>query len=400
MSDLLRRLHARRSLAACVASLMLCAGLAIAQPAVQPAGQPAIQPAAQPAAEAHHDDTIFRPYGMREPRPKTPGTIRLATYNVENLFDDVDDPALSGQYEDRDQRKPDDACKAAAAAIKAIDADVLALEEIESLDALKWFMSTYMPDSPYKFVASVDAGDERGIEQAVLSKFPIKSVKNWPKADLEGKQPDVIGRRHNDLAGQPMKAHRSPLMVEVEVPASSAPAPDPKADPKADPKPDAAPYRLTLFVVHMKSGKDFGFWREAESKKLLSLIDEVSRATPTDAAPAKGVPDRNIAVLGDFNATTDAASIGLLLAGGLTDLTPSAKADPKSPDKAWVTHSSGRAIDHILVNAALLGEVVKDSEFVLGTPTRPEGTDYRTTPTPPGYASDHFPVVVDLVPRD
>jgi endonuclease/exonuclease/phosphatase family metal-dependent hydrolase len=172
-----------------------------------------------------------------------------------------------------------------------------------------------------------------------------------------------------------MKAHRSPLMVEVSVPSADA---------------TAAPYQLTLFVVHMKSGRDFGFWREAESKKLLSLIAETT----------KDRPDRNIAVLGDFNAADDAASIAILKSGGLTDLSPTGKSSPGKPDKATISHASGRTIDHLMVNANLLKEIVPASEFVLGTPTRPEGTDYRNTPTPPGYASDHFPVVVDLIPKD
>ncbi len=363
-------------------SLLILCGLALspaqvlAQTQVQPA--PATPAATAPAAE--HDDAIFRPFGLRAPLAKKAGTVRLATYNIENLFDDKDDPALEGQYEDRDQTKPDDACKAVAATIAALDADIIALEEIESIDALKWFLAKYMPDSPFKYVASVDAGDERGIEQAVLSKFPITTIKNWPKADLEGKQPETIGRGHNALAGQPMKAHRSPLMVEVEIPAAQT---------GTDAKGSAA-YQLSLFVVHMKSGRDFGFWREAESKKLLSLIAETS----------KDRPERNVAVLGDFNATEDAASIALLKAGGLTDLSPKGKSAPGKPDKATISHSSGRTIDHLMVNANLLKEIVPESEFVLGTPTRPEGTDYRNTPTPPGYASDHFPVVVDLVPKD
>jgi len=381
----------RRSslVAASLVALTLVAGLAIARPPaaptpadVQPGAQPAGQPAAAPAAEPAIDDSIFRPFGFREPLPRKPGTIRLATYNIENLFDDKDDPALSGANEDRDQTKPDENCKAVATAINAIDADVIALQEIESIESLKWFMDKYLPGSAYKYVSSIDAGDDRGIEQAVLSRFPITGAKNWPKADLEGVQPDVIGRRHNDLAGQPMKAHRSPLMVTIEVPASVLG--------ETDKKGDRGPYELTLFVVHMKSGRDFGFWREAESKKVLSLVE----------ATLRDKPQANIAVLGDFNATLDAASVGLLKAGGLNDLTPSDKADPVKPDKRFVTHSSGRSIDHLMVNGNLMKEIVPDSEFVLSTPTRPEGTDYRTTPTPPGYAADHFPVVVDLVPRD
>ena len=32
-------------------------------------------------------------YGIEKARPKSKGALRLATYNVENLFDQKDDPA-------------------------------------------------------------------------------------------------------------------------------------------------------------------------------------------------------------------------------------------------------------------------------------------------------------------
>ena len=46
-------------------------------------------------------------------------------------------------------------------------------------------------------------------------------------------------------------------------------------------------------------------------------------------------------------------------------------------------------------------EYVPGSGFVFGTVTPPEkGYDYTKDPQPPGYASDHYPVVIDITPRD
>ena len=62
------------------------------------------------------------------------------------------------------------------------------------------------------------------------------------------------------------------------------------------------------------------------------------------------------------------------------------------------THTSGRVIDYILLNQAAMGELVSGSGFVLGTSG--EEYNWREESPPAGYASDHYPVVVDLVPRE
>lgn len=309
--------------------------------------------------------------GQPEPRPRTPGTVRLATYNLENLFDNRNDPSLSGREEDMQSVKPDEQKKALAAAITAVDADVIALQEIESFDALVEFREKYLADLGYTHVQSIDVGAERGIEQAVLSRFPIVHAEVWPTMTLEGKQPETIDGRPNNSAGQPIISRRSPLAATIEVPASTT---------------GAKPYRLTLVIVHHKSGRTFDFWREAESKANLGLIKQIQQRDP----------QANIALLGDFNATPEQTSVKMYMQSGLVDILSShAPGDPK-----FITHASSREIDHILVNPAFEKEIVKESAFVLGTPQLKPEEDWRTAPKPAGYASDHLPVVVDFKPVD
>ncbi|MDP6986930.1 MAG: Ada metal-binding domain-containing protein, partial [Phycisphaerales bacterium] len=62
------------------------------------------------------------------------------------------------------------------------------------------------------------------------------------------------------------------------------------------------------------------------------------------------------------------------------------------------THTSGRVIDFLLLNHAALGELVTGSGFVKGTSA--EDYDWRNDPIPAGYASDHYPIAIDLVPRE
>lgn len=311
-------------------------------------------------------------FGRPEPLPRVAGAIRLASYNVENLFDDQDDPALSGGVDDLDDRKPDDECEAVAKALRAIDADVVALQEVESEAALRWFIDKHLDGLGYTHVVSLDAGDGRGIEQSVISRFPLRDVANWPGLEVGGVHPDRDGNRPHSRAGKPITFARSPLRVTVDVPAKDA---------SADPA-----YTFTLFVVHLKSGPTSGYWREREAAKLVSLVGEFQGQNP----------DANVFVVGDFNARPGDGPIDIITRGGLFD----AFGDRPRGDSAWITHSSGRVIDFIFATAPARPEIIPQTRFVLATPTRAEGVNWRTTPNPIGWASDHFPLVIDLTPAD
>ncbi|GAB4386809.1 MAG: hypothetical protein Kow0022_16840 [Phycisphaerales bacterium] len=337
---------------------------ASAEPLKKHASPPEEEAASAPEVEPD----VFHRYGLREPRPRTAGTIRIATYNIENLFDDKDDPALSGRFEDIDDTKPAAQCEAVAQTIRRIDADVLAVEEVESEDVLIAFRDTYLSDMGYDYVVSLDAGDERGIEQGVLSRYPIVARKQWVRMPLGGVHPAKYGSGDNWYAGEEIVFHRSPLMVEVEVPPSVT---------------GGEPYRLTLLAVHSKSGAPAGYWREAEARGMVQVIGELMKEDP----------DRNLVVLGDFNATRDAESMQILERSGLIDVI----GDRSGPE--WISHASGRRIDHLLANPQAMEEIVPESAFILGTTVGVEGMDWRDAAQLPGYASDHFPVVVDLKVR-
>lgn len=320
--------------------------------------------APQPPAGAI--DTAAIRFGTRA-TPRKGDVVRIATYNVANLYDDKDDPKLSGQYEDMNSVKPKAELDGVAAAIHAIDADVLVVEELESQEVLTWFRDTYLSDMGYTTAISLDAGDPRGIEQGVLSRFPVIEPTVWLQMPLKGVHPKGAD---DAPEGSPITFHRSPFRVDVIVPAGA--------------RGNSRDYDFTLFAVHAKSGRNSAYWREAEAAGTVQLIQQ---ATVDD-------PARNVVVMGDFNAVQSDASFRTFMSSGLIDL----YADRRPEDPATTTHESGRSIDHILVNAAMMPEVIRDSRFVFGTPARPKGVDYRTYPAPKGYASDHYPVVVDIRP--
>lgn len=322
----------------------------------------------QPIPPAKSTPAASVRFGLAQPPIKRSGAIRVATYNVENFFDGVDDPALTGANEDAAAAKPEKELLALASALRTLDADVLALQEVESETALLWLRDTYLKDLGYTHHASIDAGDDRGIEQAVLSRFPITAARNWPKLQLKGKHPaGADAPESSDIA-----FHRSPLRVDVRIQAGDQ------------------PYEMTLFVVHHKSGRNSAYWREAEAEGAVSLI----RAAQAEQ------PGRNVVVLGDFNAQPADRSVQTYLSAGLIEPLASFRSGPGGPSARFVTHESGRSIDLILLSPAISPEMVPESMFVFGTPARPAGVDWRTFPEPEGYASDHYPVAFDLVPAE
>ena len=227
-------------------------------------------------------------FGWEHAPERASGTLRIGSYNVLNYFDDVDDPALEGEWDDEELASSPAQLKALAEAIRALDADVLALQEVESRDALIRFRDTWLKGLGYDHVASLDAGYYRGVEQSILSRIPITDVRNWPglsTADVERK-----GEGFQPVPDAPETAFQgSPLMVDLRTEGG---------------------YEFTMFVVHLKAGGlSSAYRREAEGLKLVELV----------AGRLASEPDRNIVVLGDFNALYSYKSMRVLTESGLVD---------------------------------------------------------------------------------
>lgn len=310
-------------------------------------------------------------YGLTEAMPRIEGTVRIGSYNMLNFFDQVDDPSLQGDYDDfGDNPGPTSVarCEELAKVIRELDADVLALQEVESQEALTWFTNEYLPDMGYKFVVSEEVGYYRGIEQSVLSRFPITKVRTWPDADLTkikriGGGWSEIPSNTSEIAFQ-----RSPLCVTVTTPEG---------------------YELTLFSIHQKAGRD-SWRRELEALQIMEYVKSMTKANP----------NRNIAIIGDFNAQPWDRSVRVYLRNSMTDALSHRSLNLQWDDTSPLrkTHTSGRVIDFILLNAAAVDELVVDSGFVLGS-SHPE-YDWKNDAIPSGYASDHCAIAIDMVPLE
>ncbi|MBC8203244.1 MAG: endonuclease/exonuclease/phosphatase family protein [Planctomycetes bacterium] len=310
-------------------------------------------------------------FGLTEAMPRLEGTIRVGSYNMLNYFDQTDDPTLQGKYDDfGDNPGPtsDARCKELAKVIVELDADILALQEVESKEALEWFNENYLQDMGYDYVVSEEVGYYRGIEQSLLSRFPISDVKTWKNVDLTKVERKGGGWTEVPPGEDEITFQRSPLFVTVQTPDG---------------------YALSIFVVHHKAGRN-AWHRELEAVQILRYIEEMSSKNST----------QNIAVIGDFNAVPWDRSVRWYFRNGMTDAlshrSSKLKWDDTSPLR--ITHTSGRMLDYILLNPSALDEYVVDSGFVLGSSA--EEYNWREDPFPAGYASDHCAIAIDLVPRE
>ncbi|MDP7009062.1 MAG: endonuclease/exonuclease/phosphatase family protein [Phycisphaerales bacterium] len=310
-------------------------------------------------------------FGLTEAMPRIEGTIRVGSYNMLNYFDQVDDPALQGKYDDfGDNPGPtsEARCEELAKVIRELDADILALQEVEGHDALVSFNEQYLQGMGYDYVVSEEVGYYRGIEQSLLSRFPVKDIRTWQNVDL--RKIERLGGGWTEIPSdvEEITFQRSPLCVTVETPNG---------------------YELTLFVVHHKAGRN-AWHRELETVQILEYVEDMTRDNP----------ERNIAVIGDFNAVPWDRSTRAYFRNGMTDSmslrSKNIEWDDTSPLR--ITHTSGRILDYILLNPAALEEYVIDSGFVLGSSA--EEYNWREDPFPDGYASDHCAIAIDMVPRN
>ncbi|MBX3378668.1 MAG: endonuclease/exonuclease/phosphatase family protein [Phycisphaeraceae bacterium] len=350
-------------IAAPLAALLCCAAcLAQSAPAIEKA-------APAPSAPKQVDRSTVR-FGEREARPRIPGAVRIATYNAMNLFDS--DPVTRTHNEgDPAPIKPQEEREAIAAGIHAVDADIIALEEVESLEVLKAFRDKYLAGMGYEYAQLMESEDPRGIDNAVLSRFPIVKTENFNARPIGGKHPARDGSRPNPLAGEDIRFRRSPLRVDVAIPGSAFGG-------------KGADETVTLLVVHHKSGRGSDYWRVAEAKGVVDIVKEIEAENPK----------ARIAVLGDFNGQITDPNGKVYSDAGMFDVfTGRSPGDPKT-----TSHESGRRIDLILLNKNLRPQLVENSPFVYGMPARPEGADWRTTLPPEGYGSDHYPVAIDIAP--
>lgn len=103
-----------------------------------------------------------------------PVTFTVATWNVQNFFDEVDDP-------DTFDEVPSPSAVAqklegVGRVIRALDADVVALQEVENQAILDRLADGPLSDMGYTERHLIDSFDPRGIDVACLARVPVSNV--------------------------------------------------------------------------------------------------------------------------------------------------------------------------------------------------------------------------------
>ncbi|MEM9072310.1 MAG: endonuclease/exonuclease/phosphatase family protein [Myxococcota bacterium] len=124
--------------------------------------------------------------GGGEDVPRGPVPFSVATWNVENLFDEVDDPEKLDELPS--SRAVEGKLEALGRVIRALDADIVALQEVENEAILNRLADGPLADMGYTERHLIDGFDRRGIDVACLSRVPITNVvshqgESFPAAD-------------------------------------------------------------------------------------------------------------------------------------------------------------------------------------------------------------------------
>ena len=188
-------------------------------------------------------------------------TFTLATYNVKNLFDDQDDPY---HVDESTPAKPRDELERVADVIREIDADILALQEVEERGYLERYLEALLPDLDYQHVVHYEGNDLRGIDVCLLSRLPIGAVTSFRHL------------RFRDEQNVPRRFNRDLLRVEVFPESGDA---------------------FEVWVVHLKSnhgGRELAETiRLGESREIRRLLDQ----------RLEDDPQAQFVICGDFNDT-------------------------------------------------------------------------------------------------
>lgn len=295
-------------------------------------------------------------------------SIRLATFNAENLFARYNfnksyDPVANDGFTINDLAFDiyDETDKEITAlALREVNADIVALQEIESLPILDAFNTKYLGTMKYRHRILIDSFDPRKIDVAILSRFPIMGVKSH--------------RQERNASNSAWLFSRDCLVVTLDVNGKE----------------------LFLYINHFKSmmeGRDETHGRRKEQvDRVASILDE-----RWQAKKYKG----NFAVLGDFNDYPEGntALTSLIQHPGLENVV---KRLP--PDDQW-THfyadkNEYKQLDYILLSKSLAEKNPGPPSIMRkGLPPRAKkytGARFPKVVEEEREASDHAPVFIDI----
>jgi endonuclease/exonuclease/phosphatase family metal-dependent hydrolase len=269
----------------------------------------------------------------RKVKPKS--EITVATFNILNLFDDVDDPYRN---DDTTRAKPRLQLAQVADAMHELDADVLALQEVESRGYLERFVEVFLADMGYEHVVHYEGNDHRGIDVCLLSRLPIGPVTSLRHVTFD----DGKGHRRGFC--------RDVLQVTVE---------------------PAGGKRFEVWVLHLKSNYDGRAYAEpirvGEAKEIRRMLDERLRADG----------GARILVCGDFNDTWSSETVQTIVGTGTHAMKCFAEELPEDQRITYNREPYRSMIDFILLSPGLASRYVKGSYGIVDGSVDILGSDHN-----------------------
>ncbi len=260
--------------------------------------------------------------------------LLVATFNIMNLFDGHDDP-----YRDDEgtPSKPRDQLERVAAVIRGLDADVLALQEVENRDYLERFVRAMLPEMGYEHVVLFEGNDTRGIDVALLSRVPVGPVTSHRHLALR------------DADGRPVRFQRDLLQVVLAPPGGP---------------------EVSVFVTHLKSkgtGPSSDAIRLAEARAIRQVLDGLLARDPQAC----------FVLCGDMNDTWDSPTLQALRGEGSAALRCFFEEVPGDQRITFTEEPYRSMIDFILCSPAMAARHVPGSYRIPNHALATAGSDHN-----------------------
>ena len=285
------------------------------------------------------DDDVRAPDMAAREDASTSAPLRVLTWNVENLFDEVDDPDKEDDLPSTFAvaRKLEDI----GTVLRQVNADFVALQEVENLEILDR-LADEVADLGYTQTGLVDSFDGRGIDVAFMTRLPLAASPSTT-SHLGERFPLPDGSRE-------IYYSRDALEVFLDVGGQT----------------------VGVVIVHFRSqlgggGDDIRF---AEARYTAQIAEARIEA---------GIP--RMLVVGDMNDTPESPPLDVLLSGSLTDST---RRVPDDDRWTFIFDRVRQQLDYILASPAM--DAMTSEVVIL------HNGDIDA-------ASDHQPVAADFVVR-
>lgn len=263
--------------------------------------------------------------------------LKVATWNVRNLFDDADNSDAQSETilttAEYQQKRA-----AVGAALADIDADVVILQEVENLGILEALNDVELGGA-YPYAVLIDGFDPRGIDIGALSKRPFSQVVSH------------LGEKFTKEGTSDPQYYYARDALELHL--------------------DHNGRHVVLIGVHFLSkASDNPDKRLAEAQHTRVIADAITAQDPTAA----------IAIVGDYNDLPGSPPVLAIAGAGEQAYDDVAMLAPSS--ERWTYNYNGNLelVDHQMVNPVLRAMLVEGSVSI------PHGSEINA-------ASDHAPIV-------